>query len=233
MRDEGGGVAVGSGSPRYLPLIVGLFVMTLVVSNIVAVKIVEVGGRQFDAGTLLFPLAYLIGDVLTEVYGYRRARRVIWIGFLANLIAVAAIQIAIHLPPADFWEENQQAYETVLGTTWRLFLGSLAAYLVGEFTNSYILARLKVATGGRWLWTRTISSTIAGEGLDSVVFSTIAFAGTGIDLTNQIVTIWAIKVAWEVAATPITYGVVGFLKRSEGVDVYDVDTDFNPFVLRS
>lgn len=223
---------MAAGSSRYLLVIVGLFVMTLVVSNIVAVKIVEVGGRQFDAGTLLFPLAYLIGDVMTEVYGYRRARTVIWIGFLANLIAVAAIQIAIHLPAADFWEANQDAYETVLGTTWRLFLGSLAAYLVGEFTNSYILARLKVATGGRWLWTRTISSTIVGEGLDSVVFSTIAFAGTGIDLANQIVTIWAIKVAWEVAATPLTYGAVGFLKRTEGVDVYDVDTDFNPFVLR-
>jgi uncharacterized integral membrane protein (TIGR00697 family) len=231
MRDESR-AAAAAGTSRYLLVIVGLFVMTLVVSNIVAVKIVEVAGRQFDAGTLLFPLAYLIGDVMTEVYGYRRARTVIWIGFLANLIAVGAIQIAIHLPPADFWAENQEAYETVLGTTWRLFLGSLAAYLVGEFSNSYILARLKVATQGRWLWTRTISSTIVGEGLDSFVFSTIAFAGTGIDLANQIITIWAIKVAWEVAATPITYGVVGFLKRAEGIDVYDVETDFNPFVLR-
>ena len=219
-----------SGSLYFL-VIVGLFVMALVVSNIIAVKLVEVGGRVFDAGTLLFPLTYLIGDVLTEVYGYRRARIVIWIGFLANLVAVGSIQIAIYLPAADFWAGNQGAYETVLGTTWRLFLGSLAAYLVGEFSNSFILAKLKIATEGRWLWTRTISSTIVGEGLDSVIFSTIAFAGTGVPLTNQIVTIWVIKVAWEAAATPLTYLVVNFLKRREGVDVYDVDTDFNPLAF--
>ena len=216
---------------RYYLVVTGLFVMALVVSNIVAVKIVGVWDRVFDAGTLLFPLTYLIGDVLTEVYGYRRARTVIWIGFLANLVAVGSIQIAIHLPVADFWAENEAAYETVLGTTWRIFLGSLAAYLVGEFTNSFILAKLKIATRGRWLWTRTISSTIAGEGLDSVIFSSIAFAGTGIDLTNQIVTIWVIKVAWEVVATPLTYAVVNFLKREEGVDVYDLETDFNPLAV--
>jgi uncharacterized integral membrane protein (TIGR00697 family) len=132
---------------RAFPFIVGLFVMALVLSNIIAVKIVEVGGRQFDAATLLFPLTYLIGDVLTEVYGFRRARLVIWIGFASSVVAVGAIQIAIHLPVADFWAENQAAYETVLGTTWRIFLGSLAAYLVGEFTNSFILAKLKIATG--------------------------------------------------------------------------------------
>jgi uncharacterized integral membrane protein (TIGR00697 family) len=218
---------------RAFLLILGLFVMALVISNIIAVKIVEVWGRQFDAATLLFPLTYLIGDVLTEVYGYRRARVVIWIGFAANLVAVGAIQIAIHLPVAGFWSENQPAYETVLGTTWRLFLGSLAAYLVGEFTNSYVLARLKIATRGRWLWSRTISSTVLGEGLDSAIFSAIAFAGTGIDLGNQIVTIWVLKTLWEVAATPLTYAVVGALKRHEGVDVYDVGTDFNPLALRS
>jgi uncharacterized integral membrane protein (TIGR00697 family) len=219
-----------SGS-RYLLVITGLFVMALVVSNIIAVKLVGVWDRVFDAGTLLFPLTYLIGDVLTEVYGYRQARIVIWIGFLANLIAVGAIQIAIHLPPADFWEENQAAYETVLGTTWRLFLGSLAAYLVGEFSNSFILAKLKVATEGRWLWTRTISSTIVGQGLDSAIFSLIAFAGTGVPLANQIITIWVIKVAWEVAATPLTYATVNFLKRRERLDVYDVDTNFNPLAF--
>jgi len=211
---------------------VGLYVMALVVSNIVAVKIVEVSGRQFDAGTLLFPLVYVIGDVVTEVYGFRRARLVIWIGFLASLVAVTAVQVAIRLPSAGFWEENQDAYETVLGTTWRIFAASLAAYLVGEFTNAYVLSRLKVATRGRFLWLRTISSTVAGQGLDSLVFSTIAFAGTGIDLANQVVTIWVIKVAWEVAATPLTYAAVGTLKRHEGVDVYDVDIRFNPFSLR-
>lgn len=224
------GPAVPVGS-RWLLLIVGLFVMALVVSNVVAIKIVEVWGRQFDAGTLLFPLTYLIGDVLTEVYGYRRARLVIWIGFLATLVAVGSIQIALHLPAAGFWAENEAAYETVLGTTWRIFLASLAAYLVGEFTNAYVLARLKVATRGRWLWSRTISSTVVGEGLDSAIFSAIAFAGTGIDLANQILTIWAIKVAWEAAATPLTYGAVGFLKRRERLDVYDVGISFNPLAL--
>ena len=217
---------------RMFLVILGLFVMALVVSNIVAVKIVEVWGRQFDAGTLLFPLVYVIGDVVTEVYGFRRARLVIWIGFLANLVAVGAIQAAIHLPSAGFWEENQPAFETVLGTTWRLFLGSLAAYLVGELVNSYILSRLKVATHGRFLWLRTISSTIVGQGLDSVIFSTIAFAGTGIDLANQIVTIWVIKVAWEVAATPLTYAAVGALKEHEGIDVYDENLSFDPFPFR-
>jgi uncharacterized integral membrane protein (TIGR00697 family) len=218
------------GSP-YFMLILGLFVMALVLSNVIAVKLVGVWGRVFDAGTLLFPLTYLIGDVLTEVYGYRRARLVIWIGFVTSLVSVASIQIAIALPAASFWEENQAAYETVLDTTWRLFLGSLVAYLVGEFSNSYVLARLKVATRGRWLWTRTVSSTIVGEGLDSAIFSTIAFAGTGVPLGNQILTIWVIKVIWEVAATPLTYLVVGYLKRREQLDVYDVDTDFNPLAV--
>lgn len=218
---------------RYVVPITAMFVMALVLSNVITVKIVEVAGRQFDAGTILFPLTYLIGDVLTEVYGYRRARSLIWIGFGVNLVAIGVIQLAIALPAAGFWQENEAAYETVLGTTWRIFLGSLAAYLVGEFANSYILARLKVATAGRFLWLRTISSTVVGEGLDSVIFSVIAFAGTGIALGNQIATIWVIKVLWEVAATPLTYAVVTFLKRREGIDVYDRDTDFNPLALRS
>lgn len=216
---------------RAFLVILGVYVMALVLSNIIAVKIVEVDGRVFDAGTLLFPLTYLIGDILTEVYGYGRDRIVIWIGFTANLIAVGAIQVAIHLPAADFWARNQAAYTTVLGTTWRLFLGSLAAYLVGEFTNSYVLAKLKIATRGRFLWVRTISSTVVGEGLDSAIFSTIAFAGTGVPLGNQIVTIWVIKVAWEAAATPITYAVVNALKRHERLDHFDIGTNFNPFAL--
>jgi uncharacterized integral membrane protein (TIGR00697 family) len=220
------------GSP-WLLLITGMFVMALVLSNIVAVKLVEVWDRVFDAGTLLFPLTYLIGDVLTEVYGYRRSRLVIWVGFAASLVSIGAIQIAIALPAAGFWEENQAAYETVLDSTWRIFLASLAAYLVGEFTNAYVLAKLKIATHGRWLWLRTSTSTIVGEGLDSAIFSTIAFAGTGVPLANQIVTIWVIKVAWEIAATPLTYLACGFLKKREGLDVYDVGTDFNPFALAS
>lgn len=201
--------------------VAGVFVTALVVSNIIAVKLVEVSGRVFPAGLVIFPLSYLLGDVLTEVYGIGAARRVIWLGFACNLLALGAIQAAIHLPAADFWQENQAAYEQILGTTWRLFLASLAAYVVGELANAYVLAVMKGATGGRWLWTRTIGSTVVGEGLDSAIFITIAFAGTGAALTNPIVTTWLIKVGWETLATPLTYAVVGYLKRTEGVDVYD------------
>jgi hypothetical protein len=202
-------------------VVAAVFVTALVVSNIIAVKLVEVSGRVFPAGLVIFPLSYVLGDVLTEVYGIRAARRVIWLGFACNLLALGAIQAAIHLPAADFWQENQGAYEQILGTTWRLFLASLAAYVVGELANAYVLAYMKSATRGRWLWTRTIGSTIVGEGLDSAIFITIAFAGTGASLLNPIVTTWLIKVGWETLATPITYAVVGYLKRTEGLDVYD------------
>ena len=201
-------------SNRFVVL-AGFFVTALVVSNIIAVKLVEISGRVFPAGLVIFPLSYLLGDVLTEVYGFRAARRVIWVGFACNLLAVGAIQIAIALPAAGFWE-NQAAYEDVLGTTWRIFVASLAAYVVGELVNAYVLARMKVATRGRWLWSRTIGSTIVGEGLDSAIFVTIAFAGTGAGLLNPILTTWAIKVAWETVATPLTYGIVGYLKRRDG-----------------
>jgi uncharacterized integral membrane protein (TIGR00697 family) len=207
-------------SQRFV-VVAAFFVTALVVSNIIAVKLVEVSGRVFPAGLVIFPLSYLLGDVLTEVYGIRAARRVIWLGFACNLLAVGAIQAAIHLPAADFWQENEAAYEQILGTTWRLFLASLAAYVVGELANAYVLAVMKGATGGRWLWTRTIGSTIVGEGLDSAIFITIAFAGTGAALANPIVTTWLIKVGWETLATPLTYAVVGHLKRTEGVDAYD------------
>jgi uncharacterized integral membrane protein (TIGR00697 family) len=207
-------------SPRFVVL-AAFFVTALVVSNIIAVKLVEISGRIFPAGLVIFPLSYLLGDVLTEVYGIRAARRVIWLGFACNLLAIGAIQAAIHLPAAGFWEENEGAYEQILGTTWRLFLASLTAYVVGELANAYVLAVMKGATGGRFLWTRTIGSTIVGEGLDSAIFVTIAFAGTGAALANPIVTTWLIKVAWESAATPLTYAVVNYLKRSERADVYD------------
>jgi uncharacterized integral membrane protein (TIGR00697 family) len=202
-------------------VVTAFFVTALIVSNIIAVKLVEVSGRVFPAGLVIFPLAYVLGDVLTEVYGIRSARRVIWLGFACNLLALGAIQAAIHLPAADFWQDNQAAYDQILGTTWRLFLASLAAYIVGELANAYVLAYMKGVTGGRWLWTRTIGSTIVGEGLDSLIFITIAFAGTGAALVNPIVTTWLIKVGWETLATPFTYGVVGYLKRAEGIDVYD------------
>jgi queuosine precursor transporter len=199
----------------------GFFVVALVVSNIIAVKLSEVGGRVFDAGNVLFPLAYVLGDVLTEVYGFRSARRVILLGFGCNLLAVGAIQIALLLPAADFWAENEAAYDLVLGTTWRIFVASLCAYLLGELTNAYVLSRMKVATRGRWLWSRTITSSLVGQGLDSAVFVTIAFAGSGADLVDTIVTTWLIKVAWEAAATPLTYALANGLKRREGIDVFD------------
>ena len=202
-------------------VVAGIFVTTLVVSNIIAVKLVEVSGRVFDAGNILFPLAYLLGDVLTEVYGFRAARRIILLGFVCNLLAVGAIQVAIVLPAAGFWTDNQAAYETVLGTTWRIFVASLCAYLIGELTNSFVLSRMKVATRGRFLWSRTIGSTIVGQGLDSAIFVTIAFAGTGVELAETIITTWLIKVAWEAAATPVTYVVVNQLKQREGLDVFD------------
>lgn len=208
-------------------VIAAFFVTTLVVSNVIAVKLVEIEGRIFPAGLVIFPLAYVLGDVLTEVYGYRAARQVIWLGFACNLLAVGAIQIAIQLPAAGFYVLDE-AYADVLGTTWRLFLASLAAYLVGELANAVVLARMKVATGGRFLWTRTIGSTIVGEGLDSVIFVTLAFAGTGAPLLDPILTTWAIKVGWEAAATPFTYAIVNRLKRAEGVDAFDRDTRFSP-----
>jgi uncharacterized integral membrane protein (TIGR00697 family) len=224
-------VRVSSRPVSLSPLFVAVaafFVTALVVSNIIAVKLVEISGQVFPAGLVIFPLAYLLGDVLTEVYGFRAARAVIWLGFACNLVAIAAIQAAIHLPAAGFWEENEGAYDLTLGTTWRIFVASLAAYLVGELANAAVLARMKVATRGRFLWTRTIGSTIVGEGLDSLIFITAAFAGTGAGLLNPIVTTWLIKIGWETAATPFTYALVNFLKRREGVDVFDRETRLTP-----
>jgi queuosine precursor transporter len=218
-------------SPLFVT-VAAFFVTALVVANIIAVKLVEVSGQVFPAGLVIFPLSYLLGDVLTEVYGFRAARAVIWLGFACSLLAVAAIQAAINLPAAGFWRDNQGAYETTLGTTWRIFLASLAAYLVGELANATVLARMKVATRGRWLWSRTIGSTIVGEGLDSLIFVTIAFAGTGAGLANPIVTTWLIKVGYETAATPLTYAIVNFLKRREGIDVFDADTRLTPLPLQ-
>ena len=178
-------------------------------------------GARLRRRNILFPLAYLLADVLTEVYGFRAARRIILLGFACNVLAVVTIQLALRLPAADFWAGNQEAYETILGTTWRIFVASLVAYLVGELTNSYVLSRMKVATGGRFLWSRTIGSSVVGQALDSTIFVTIAFGGTGAPLLDTIVTTWAIKVAWEVVATPFTYLIANGLKRAEGIDVFD------------
>lgn len=209
-----------------------LFVTILLVSNIIAVKLISVFGLILPAAIIVFPISYILGDVLTEVYGYRQARRIIWLGFFCNLVAVILFFLGGLLPPASFWE-GQAAYERILGYTPRLLFASFLAYLVGEFANAFVLAKMKIKTQGRWLWTRTIGSTLVGQGLDSSVFITLAFVGTMPPplLLTTITTQWLMKVAYEVLATPLTYAVVGFLKRKEGLDVYDYDTRFNPLLL--
>jgi uncharacterized integral membrane protein (TIGR00697 family) len=210
-------------------IVVAVFVTCLIVANIMAVKLIGVFGLVLDAGTLIFPISYIFGDVLTEVYGFRRARQVIWLGFLCNLLAVGAISLGLVLPAASFWE-GQAAYEQILGYAPRLLTASFVAYLIGELANSFVLARMKVATEGRWLWSRTIGSTVVGQGFDSLIFVLIAFYGTipTSALLSVILTQWVLKSAYEALATPFTYLVVGRLKRAEGVDHYDRDTSFNP-----
>ena len=218
-------------SARFVVL-AALFVTALITANLTAVKLIEVGGLVLPAAVILFPVTYILGDVLTEVWGYARARRVIWLGFACNLLTVAAIAAAGALPAAGFWG-GQEAWDAILGATPRILAASFAAYLVGEFANAYVLARMKVATEGRWLWTRTLGSTVVGQGLDSAVFITLAFWGIlppGA-LVTTIVTQWLVKTAYEAAATPATYAAVGWLKRAEGVDVYDRGTRFNPLAL--
>jgi queuosine precursor transporter len=216
-------------SSTWFVVIVAIFITSLITANIIAVKLVQIGSIVFPAGVIIFPISYIFGDVLTEVYGYRQARRVIWFGFLCNLFTVAAIWITQILPPASFWK-GQSAYEQILGFTPRLLLASFLAYLVGEFANSIVLAKMKVATSGRWLWTRTIGSTIVGQGLDSLIFISVAFWGTipASGMTSAILTQWVMKTVYETVATPLTYGIVNYLKKVEGVDVFDRDTNFNP-----
>lgn len=217
--------------PRFLVLIASLFTGTLIVSNIVAVKISDFGGHFLDSGNIVFPVSYILGDILTEVYGYKQARRIIWSAFLANALALGVIVAAGQLPAAPFWED-QEAYDAILGQTWRIVLASFVAFLVGEFANSIVLSRLKVATAGRFLWLRTISSTLVGQGLDTVLFITIAFAGAGIpDLPMLMWKTWVFKVGFEVLATPVTYLVVTGLKRAERIDTYDKDVDLNPIAV--
>src|SRR4051812_14242635 len=213
-------------------VIVAVFITCLLIANVISVKLVTVAGLTVPAGIIIFPISYICGDVLTEVYGFRRARQVIWLGFACNLLAVIAIWGGQVLPGAGFWDA-QPAYERILGFTPRLLGASFCAYLLGEFANSFVLAKMKVATRGRWLWSRTIGSTIVGEGLDSLIFVTIAFWGIipAAGLLSAIVTQWLFKVAYETLATPVTYAVVGFLKREEGLDVFDRDTSFNPLAL--
>lgn len=217
---------------RYFDVAVALFVASLLTANIIAVKLIEIGPLILPAGVVIFPLSYILGDILTEVYGYRYARRAIWLGFVGNLVAVLAIWVAGLLPAPVFWE-GQEAYSTILGFTPRLLLASFVAYLVGEFANSTIMAKMKVWTQGRHLWMRTIGSTVVGQGLDSLVFIVIAFGGLMAmpALTTAILSQWIFKSAYEALATPLTYMIVNYLKQAEGVDAYDVDTNLNPFAL--
>lgn len=213
-------------------VIVAIFITSLITANIIAVKLMNVFGLILPAAVIIFPISYIFGDVLTEVYGYRQARKVIWLGFVCNLLTVIAIWIAQILPAASFWD-GQAAYERILGYTPRILIASFLAYLGGEFANSFVLAKMKIATNGRWLWMRTIGSTLVGQGLDSIVFMTIAFVGTipvG-GLASAIVIQWLTKSVYEAVATPLTYSIVNFLKRKEGIDVYDHETRFNPLLI--
>jgi len=214
-------------------LVASIFITCLITSNIIAVKFINIFGLVLPAAIIIFPLSYIFGDVLTEVYGYRQASQVIWLGFFCNLVAVIAIWLGQILPAASFWD-GQAAYERILGYTPRLLVASFLAYLVGEFANSFILAKMKIATKGRWLWARTIGSTLVGQGLDSLVFMTLAFLGTipVKTLAGAIVVQWLSKSTYEAVVTPLTYRVVNFLKKKEGLDVFDYDTRFNPLLFR-
>jgi hypothetical protein len=209
-----------------------LFVTCLLTANVTASKLVQAGSLTLTAGIVIFPISYILGDVLTEVWGYAATRKVIWLGFACNVLMVAAIWAGGALPPAPFWK-GQAAYEEILGQAPRILAASFVAYLVGEFANAYVLARLKIATAGRWLWVRTIGSTVVGEGLDSLIFVALAFAGTVASGTLIVIFVnqWLVKVVYESAATPLTYLAVGWLKARERIDTYDVHTDFNPLRL--
>ena len=223
---------------RYYDLVMAAFVTILLLSNLIGaskpsyVTLPFIGEWSFGAGVLFFPVSYIIGDVLTEVYGYARARRVIWTGFAALLFMAFMAWVVVQLPPAAGWP-GQAAYEFVFGNSWRIVLASMIAFWAGEFANSYVLAKMKIWTRGLHLWMRTIGSTVVGQGLDSLIFYPLAFwglAGWPVELLWQVVlSQWAIKTAWEALLTPVTYAVVGSLKKAEGVEVFDTDTDFSPF----
>jgi len=226
---------------RYYDFVMAAFVAIILLSNVLgAGKVAQVwlpgiGYWPFGAGILFFPVSYVIGDVLTEVYGYARARRVIWAGTAAVLFMAFMSWVVVALPPAPDWQ-NQAAYQTIFGQVPRIVLASVCAFWAGEFVNSYVLARMKLLTQGRMLWARTIGSTVLGEGVDSLIFYPLAFLGAAGWTSDLVLTVlltqWALKVAWEVVLTPVTYAVIGFLKRREGVDVYDRGTEFTPFAAR-
>ena len=233
--------AIGGQAFRYYDFVMAAFVAILLLSNVIgAGKVAQIvlpgiGPWPFGAGILFFPVSYVIGDVLTEVYGYARARRVIWAGTAAVVFMAFMSWVVVALPPAPTWT-NQAAYATIFGQVPRIMLASVCAFWAGEFVNSYVMARMKLWSEGRHLWARTIGSTVLGEGVDSLIFYPLAFLGAEGFTPGLVVTVmftqWALKVAWEVVLTPVTYVVVGALKRAEGVDVFDRGTDFTPFATR-
>ncbi|MCM2327289.1 MAG: queuosine precursor transporter [Lysobacter sp.] len=226
---------------RYYEFVMAAFVTVLICSNLVGpAKVSQVdlpllGLVTFGAGVLFFPISYVFGDILTEVYGYARSRRVIWAGFAGLAFASFMAWVVVSLPPAPFWK-NQAAYEVAFGQAWRVAGASMIAYFCGEFVNSFTLAKMKILTQGRWLWSRTIGSTVAGEGVDSALFYPLAFYGTGIIPDEKLPLVmlaqFVMKVGVEVAFTPVTYAIVGWLKRAEHEDYYDRDTNFTPFSVR-
>lgn len=226
---------------RYYDLILGAYVCVLLCANLigpakfVTVRLPVWGECTFLAGVLFFPISYLFGDIVTEVYGYARDRRVVWSGFAALAFAAVMSTVIVRLPPAPFWRSHQAAVEEIFGSTPRIVCASIIAFWCGSFVNSYVLAKLKILTSGRWLWTRTIGSTLCGELVDSVLFYTIAFGGvwTPAQLAQVTLTQYVLKSLWEVLMTPATYRLVGFLKRVENEDYYDRHTDFTPFSLRT
>lgn len=223
---------------RYFDYVMAAFVTILLLSNLIGagkravVDLPFIGPWPFGAGVMFFPISYIIGDVLTEVYGYANARRCIWVGFWALLFMVFMSVVVVALPPDAGWT-GQAAYESVFGQTPRIVFASVAAFWAGEFVNSFVLAKMKILTNGSKLWTRTIGSTVFGQAVDSALFYPLAFYAadgwTGAQVMQVAWTQWAIKVSWEVILTPATYWVVGFLKKREGVEVFDTDTKFSPF----
>lgn len=219
---------------RYYDVFMAAFVAILLLSNLIgAAKLATLGGFTFGAGILFFPLGYVIGDVLTEVYGFARARRCVWVGFGAMAFMALMSWVVVALPPSPGWPD-QAAYEAVFGSTWRIVAASLVAFWAGELANSFVMAKMKLLTKGKHLWSRTIGSTIVGQGVDSLIFYPLAFAGdwTSGQVVTVMITNWLLKVTWEAVLTPVTYLVVNGLKRREGLDIFDEGTNFTPFRAR-
>lgn len=236
-----GAAALGARPLRYFDFVMAAFVTILLLSNVIGagkravIDLPWIGPWPFGAGLLFFPVSYVLGDVLTEVYGYARARRCIWAGFGAMLFMVFMSWVVVKMPPDAGWT-GQAAYEQVFGQVPRIVFASICAFWAGEFANSLVLAKMKIWTSGRHLWTRTIGSTIVGQGVDSLLFYPLAFYGvTGWSTTSLLMVMlsqFVLKVLWEVLLTPVTYAVIGFLKRREGLDIFDEGTDFSPFRAR-